>query len=231
MIFAEKRRFAFARQHQTQRTTYPQVFRICSQCIIDHHKKGKIMFGLTWIEIIYWLSTIVGGTLFLLRLGMMLIGGGVGDEAVDTALDDAEGGGHDADVSFKLMSVQGMTSFFMMFGLVGLAMLKANLPVLLTVIGGIAAGLVTVAITGLVFTQMKRLQTEGTINIQNTIGTEGSVYLNIPKDGTGQVQLIAQGSLKIFDAMSKSKTALVTGEKIRVVGVNSGNTLIVEKLK
>ena len=189
------------------------------------------MFGLTWIEIIYWLSTIVGGTLFLLRLGMMLIGGGVGDEALDTALDDAGSGGHDADVSFKLMSVQGMTSFFMMFGLVGLAMLKANLPVLLTVIGGIAAGLVTVAITGLVFTQMKRLQTEGTINIQNTIGTEGSVYLNIPKDGTGQVQLIAQGSLKIFDAMSKSKTALVTGEKIRVVGVTSGNTLIVEKLK
>ena len=189
------------------------------------------MFGLTWIEIIYWLSTIIGGTLFLLRLGMMLIGGGVSDEVLDTALDDAGSGGHDADVSFKLMSVQGMTSFFMMFGLVGLAMLKANLPVLLTLIGGIAAGLVTVAITGIVFSQMKRLQTEGTIDIQNTIGTEGSVYLNIPKEGTGQVQLIAQGSLKIFDAMSKGKTALVTGEKIRVVGVTSGNTLIVEKLK
>lgn len=189
------------------------------------------MFGLTWIEIIYWLSTIVGGTLFLLRLGMMLIGGGVSDEALDTALDDVGSGGHDADISFKLMSVQGMTSFFMMFGLVGLAMLKANLPVLLTLIGGMAAGLVTVAITGLIFSQMKRLQTEGTINIQNTIGTEGSVYLNIPKDGTGQVQLIAQGSLKIFDATSKNKTALVTGERIRVVGVASGNTLIVEKVK
>ena len=189
------------------------------------------MFGLTWIEIIYWLSTIIGGTLFLLRLGMMLIGGGISDEALDTALDGAASTGHhDADVSFKLMSVQGLTSFFMMFGLVGLAMLKANLPILLTLIGGIAAGLVTVAITGIVFAQMKRLQTEGTINIQTTVGTEGSVYLNIPKDGTGQVQLIAQGSLKIFDAMSKGKTALATGEKVRVVGVTSGNTLIVEKL-
>jgi len=188
------------------------------------------MFGLTWIELIYWVSTIVGGTLFLLRVGLMLIGGGISDDGLDAALDDA-GGYHDADVSFKLLSLQGLTSFFMMFGLVGLALLKADLYVLITLVGGIAAGLVSVALTGLLFTQMKRLQTDGTINIQSTVGSEGSVYLNIPKEGNGQVQIIAQGSLKIFDAMSKSKTAIATGEKVRVVGVATGNTLIVEKIK
>ena len=83
----------------------------------------------------------------------------------------------------------------------------------------------------LIFSQMKRLQTEGTINIQNTIGTEGSVYLTIPKNGTGQVQIIVQGSLKIFDAISKKKNVIATGEKIQVVGVASGNTLVVEKTK
>jgi hypothetical protein len=118
----------------------------------------------------------------------------------------------------------------MMFGLVGLALLRANQPVLLTVIGGILAGLVTVAITGLIFTQMRRLQAEGTINIQNTFGKEGSVYLTIPKNGSGQVQVIVQGSLKIFDAISNSKAVIATGEQIRVTGVASGNTLIVEKI-
>jgi hypothetical protein len=137
----------------------------------------------------------------------------------------------DADISFKLLSVQGLTSFFMMFGLVGLALLEANLPVLVTVIGGMIAGLITVAVTGLIFTQMKRLQTEGTINIQNTVGTEGSVYLTVPKNGTGQVQVIVQGSLKIFDAVSSNKNMIATGEKVHVVGVASGNTLIVEKTK
>ena len=78
---------------------------------------------------------------------------------------------------------------------------------------------------------MKRLQTEGTLRIQNTIGTEGSVYLTIPKHGTGQVQIIAQGSLKIFDAVSSNKSTIPTGEKIQVVGVAGGNTLIVEKLQ
>ncbi|HSL42548.1 MAG TPA: hypothetical protein VK897_03890 [Anaerolineales bacterium] len=193
------------------------------------------MSGLTWIEIIYWASTIIGGTLFILRLIMLFVGGDVGDHSADSAFDaagDMASGDHvDADISFKLLSVQGLTSFFMMFGLVGLALLKANLPVLVTVAGGMVAGLVTVAITGLIFTQMKRLQTEGTINIQNTIGTQGSVYLTIPKNGTGQVQIIAQGSLKIFDAVSNSKSVIATGEKIYVVGVAGGNTLIVEKSK
>jgi hypothetical protein len=193
------------------------------------------MAGLTWIEIIYWASTIIGGTLFILRLVMMFIGGGLSDDGLDSALDtggDVISGDHaDADISFKLLSLQGLTSFFMMFGLVGLALLKADVPVLLTVLGGMIAGLITVAISGLIFSQMKRLQTEGTINIQNTIGTDGSVYLTIPKNGTGQVQIIVQGSLKIFDAVSNTKNMIATGEKVHVTGVASGNTLIVEKTK
>lgn len=191
------------------------------------------MTGLTWIEIIYWASTIIGGTLFLLRLVTMLIGGGIGEDGIDGALDtggDVLSGNHiEADTSFNLLSLQGLTSFFMMFGLVGLALLKAGLPVWVTVIGGMAAGLVTVAVTGLIFSQMKRLQTDGTINIQNTLGREGNVYLSIPKNGSGQVQIIVQGSLKIFDAVSKNRNMIATGEKVRVVGVASGNTLIVEK--
>jgi hypothetical protein len=79
---------------------------------------------------------------------------------------DVSGDHADADASFKLLSLQGLTSFFMMFGLVGLALLRANLHVLITIIGGMIAGLVTVAVTGLIFTQMKRLQTEGTIKIK-----------------------------------------------------------------
>lgn len=192
------------------------------------------MFGLSLIELIYWVSTIIGGTLFILRLVMMLVGGGMSDDGLDTALDsghvDVAGDHASADISFKLLSVQGLTSFFMMFGLVGLALLSANLHVLITIIGGMLAGLVTVTVTGLIFSQMKRLQTEGTINIQNTIGSEGTVYLTIPKNGTGQVQLIAQGALKIFDAISNNKIPIATGEKVRVTGVAGGNTLIVEKL-
>jgi membrane protein implicated in regulation of membrane protease activity len=191
------------------------------------------MAGLSWIEIIYWASTIIGGTLFIVRLITMFLGGEMEGGGLDTDLD---AGGHEisgdhvgSDTNINLLSLQGLTSFFLMFGLVGLTLLKAGQPVWLTIVGGLVAGLITVALTGLVFSQMKRLQTEGTINIRNAIGQEGKVYLNIPQNGTGQVQVIVQGSLKIFDAVSKSRSTIATGETVEVVGVESGNTLVVEK--
>ncbi|MBM4427611.1 MAG: hypothetical protein FJ031_10260 [Chloroflexi bacterium] len=193
------------------------------------------MAGLSWIEIIYWVFTIIGGTLFILRTLLMFIGDGFSDDALDAAL-DASGnelsGNHsaDGDASFKLLSLQGLTAFFMMFGLVGLSLLRTSLPTAVSVIGGTAAGLITFWVLSLIFSQMKRLQSEGTIQIQNTVGSEGSVYLTIPPHSTGQVQIVAQGSLKIFDATSKSKNALPTGEKIRVTAVD-GNMLVVEKIK
>lgn len=191
------------------------------------------MAGLTWIEVIYWASTIIGGTLFAIRLVTMFLGSDMAGDGLDTDLDK---GGHEVsgdhvgpDTNINLLSLQGLTSFFLMFGLIGLTLLKAGQPVWVTVVGGVVAGLITVALTGLVFSQMKRLQTEGTINIRNAIGQEGKVYLNIPQNGTGQVQIIVQGSLKIFDAVSKSRSMIATGEKVHVVGVESGNTLVVEK--
>lgn len=192
------------------------------------------MPGLSFLEIIYWIFTIIGGTLFILRTLMMFLGGGLSDDAMDAALesgdDPSSDHSSDADAGFKLLSLQGLTAFFMMFGLVGLAFLNTSLPSFLSVIGGTVAGLLTFGALRLIFMQMKRLQSEGTIQLKNTIGTQGSVYLNIPKDGTGQVQIVAQGALKIFDATSNSKQDLVTGEKIRVIGLD-GNTLVVEKIK
>ncbi|MBL8050671.1 MAG: hypothetical protein JNM46_05560 [Anaerolineales bacterium] len=192
------------------------------------------MFGLPILEAVYWFFAIAGGTLFILRTLMMFIGGGFSDDALDVALESnenvADSHSADGDASFKLLSVQGLTAFFMMFGLVGLALLNANLPSLISVLGGTVAGLITFGALSFIFSKMQLLQSEGTIHIKNSIGAEGNVYLKIPKNGTGQVQIVTQGALKIFDATSNSKQDLITGDKIRVVGVD-GNTLVVEKIK
>lgn len=192
------------------------------------------MFGLPVLEVVYWFFAIAGGTLFILRILMMFIGGGFSDDALDVALDSnenvADSHSEDGDASFKLLSLQGLTAFFMMFGLVGLALLNTNLPSFVSVLGGTAAGFITFGALSFIFSKMNLLQSDGTIHIQDSIGAEGSVYLKIPKNGTGQVQIVAQGSLKVFDATSNSKQDLITGEKIRIVGVD-GNMLVVEKIK
>jgi len=201
------------------------------------------MSDLTWIEIIYWAATIIGGTLFLLRTIMMLIGGGFGHDDFDTHIDGDFGFDHDhhmdvnhvdsiadSDFSFKLLSLQGLTAFFVMFGLVGLALLRANLAIIITIIGGSFAGLFAVWFISLLFFQMKRLQSDGTVKIRNAIGQSGSVYLVIPSQGSGQVQVVVQGGLKVFDAISAQKEKILTGEKVRVTGIIDNNTLVVEKI-
>lgn len=192
------------------------------------------MFGISILELIYWVFAIIGSTLFILRTLMMFVGGGLSDDALDVAMDsqDSISTDHhsDGDASFKLLSLQGLTAFFMMFGLVGLALINTTLPSFVSVLGGTIAGVISIYVLGFIFSQMKRLQSEGTIQLKNTIGAEGNVYLKIPKNGSGQVQIVAQGALKIFDATSNRKQDLATGDKVRVVAVD-GNTLVVEKIK
>ncbi len=206
------------------------------------------MNGTSWIESIYWGSTIIGGALFLLRIILMLSGGLFsdgdmgsvlgsetdfsGDVVVDGDLDTGSVGDHvETDTSFRLLSFQGLSSFFLIFGLVGLALVKANLHVLLTVFGAMLAGLFSVWVISILFSQTRRLQADGTINIKNAIGERGTVYLTIPGNGSGQVQVSVQGSLKIFDAISKEKKKIATGEKIQVVDVADGKTLVVKKVQ
>ena len=190
------------------------------------------MNDLPWIEIIYWASAIIGGTLFVLRSILLFIGIGTEADHVDFHADDIGDVETDADVggtsfSFSLLSLQGLTAFFTMFGLIGLTLLKAGVPVLLTILGGTVAGLFTVLVISLIFAQVGRFQSQGNLDIHNAVGQTGSVYLRIPNSGSGQVQVSVQGGLRILNAVSEDGTALKTGATIRVTGVRDNNTLIV----
>jgi len=82
----------------------------------------------------------------------------------------------------------------------------------------------------LLLLQMKRLQSEGTLDIRNAIGQTGSVYLTIPANGSGQVQVTVQGSLRIFNAVSQDKNKISTGAGVRVTDITADNTLVVEQI-
>jgi len=139
-------------------------------------------------------------------------------------------------MSRQIFSLHGITGFFMMFGLVGLAMSRqSNLTPAIAVGGGLVAGVFTMGVFTMwlvakIFMGMKKLQSDGTLNIKNAIGADGTVYLNIPGDGTGKVQVVVQESLKIFNAVSANKEEIKTGENIKVINVISGNILVVRKV-
>lgn len=176
--------------------------------------------SLTRIETFYAGCAVFGAALFLLRTVLLVAGHG------DAGADGEPGGLHeDADSSFKVLSLQGLTAFFMMFGLVSLALSKqAGWGSVWPVVGGLAAGLFTVWVIARIFTGMKRLQSDGTLRLDQAVGQEGEVYLPVAPGKSGQVRVSVQGQLRVLDAATDG-AALATGARIRVVRVTGGNLL------
>lgn len=179
------------------------------------------IFGLDGMEAFFAACAVLGGALFLVRLAMMFTGGHEGD------LGDPH---PDSDLGFKFLSLQALTAFFMMFGLVGFALIRRNQAgESVAVAGAVGAGLATMWVMSKIFRSMRRLESSGTIEAGAAVGATGTVYLTIPADGTGQVQVTVRGNLCHYDARAKDPVELKTGVPIRVCEVIAGNVLVVEK--
>jgi membrane protein implicated in regulation of membrane protease activity len=195
--------------------------------------------SLSGLEKIFAVCAIVGGTLFIIRLALQFLGfhhdlaGGVDTSAMDAAHAGhvGMGPGHDSDIGFKLLSLQGITAFLLMFGLVGLAMSRQTQagPAWSIIVAALAA-FATVSLMARVFSSMGRLQSSGNIDVGNAVGLPGVVYMNIPADGVGKVEIVIQNRMRIYDASSADKTPLMTGDRVKVKSVVAGSTLVVEKI-
>jgi membrane protein implicated in regulation of membrane protease activity len=184
--------------------------------------------SLSPVQKVFLFCALVGGIIFVLRMILMVIG--LGDHDVhDGGLDHVDGHG-DSDVSFKLFSLHGLTCFFMMFGLVGLGLSRQFwVPDVIAAAIGTIAGLFTFWVIAKLFSSMTKLQSDGTLKLSNAIGQQGKVYLTIPAEGTGQVQVAFQGRLMIYDAISANKEEIKTGDQIVVIDIAGGNILVVER--
>ena len=170
------------------------------------------------VEQLFLLAGIVGGLVLVFRLILTIAGldhhGGI--DAVHV----------DSDAGFQALTIQGISSFFTMFGVVGFVMYhNAALGLVLALAGAVAAGVVSVWIIQKVFRSMLRLQSSGTVSLFAAVGSEGSVYLTVGKDG-GRVQINFANRLREFEAVSADGATIPTGTPIRVQSV-AANTLVV----
>lgn len=176
-------------------------------------------------EKVFVAAVFLGGALFAIRLVLGLFVGG--DDFTDG--DDVPTGSNAALASFRILSLQGMSAFTIMFGLVGLALTRQEgTSGTVAVFGGFFAGFVTVWVIGRVFVGMGKLESDGTVRLSRAVGTVGTVDLTIPPDGTGKARITIQQRLRVYDAVSKHDTPLRTGDRIKVIDVMDGNILVVE---
>lgn len=173
------------------------------------------------METLFIVCASFGGVLFVARFAMQLVGGGDHHD-VDTH-------GADSDTSFKALSLQGFTAFFLMFGLVGLACLKSQTAQVTAMAAASVAGLASVWVIAKIFGSMRRLESSGNLDLSKAIGQTGTVYLTIPASGTGQIQVSVQGALQTLSASSKHRADIPTGTLVKVTGILDGSILVVEK--
>ena len=179
------------------------------------------------LELVFLLSAIIGSLLFFVWFLLTMIGGAAGD--VLEGVFDIDMGS--SDLAFKALTFQGIMAFFMMFGLVGYAMLNSNQDAALAAISGVVAGSISLYGVGKMFAGFKQLEMHGNVDIENAIGATGSVYSRIGADGVGQVQVTFQGKLQTRAAASADGNPYATGDFIEVVGIRGGDTLEVKSVQ
>jgi membrane protein implicated in regulation of membrane protease activity len=178
------------------------------------------------LEIFFLICAIIGGFFVFFKLVMQFIGG---DTDTDGGLaGDLDTEHVDSDVGFRLLSMHGLSAFFMMFGLVGLAFYRqSQAGVIISIVGALTAGIAAVWVIGKLFQGATRLQSSGTLKTVDAVGSTGTVYLTIPAKGTGMISLNFRNRLREFDATEKNGAEVATGTPVRVVAVKA-NILVVE---
>ncbi|MCB0328101.1 MAG: hypothetical protein KDD70_00520 [Bdellovibrionales bacterium] len=191
------------------------------------------------------LACAIGGSLFfLLRVAMVLIGGFADDfdtvGAHDTLgahhghtnFDDTAGDAHHTEAAFKLVSLNTISAFIMMFGWAGLtAKLQFNLGIPASVLIALTVGITAMVVTALLYMWALRLASPGAdFHIAETIGKSGSVYQEIPAEGMGKIQISINGFIRELQARCDTSEAVPSFSNVLVTGTLDNETVVVKRV-
>lgn len=185
--------------------------------------------GIEGLDIVFAGMAIVGTLLFIIYFGLVLIGG-VADGALDMVGIDVDFGMDSAEGSFQMLTVQGILSFVMMFGIFGLATSQADQHSVIAIGVGGAAGLSSMWLVGKVFQVMMSLESDGTVRHNEAIGAKGTVYRTIRAGQSGQIQIEFQDALRTCEAVAEDETLTIETGKFVTVVANIGEMLIVRPI-
>tara|TARA_R110002051_G_scaffold71624_1_gene129311 strand:- start:6554 stop:7132 length:579 start_codon:yes stop_codon:yes gene_type:complete len=184
--------------------------------------------ALTVFEKVYWVVAIIASFFLLIFLVTTLFGGDADDMSGDVDT-DIEG---DHGVGFQFLSFKNLTGFFTIFGWTGIACLDNGLSQMLTVIISVICGLLMMVAMASLFYYLAKLQSSGTLKLNNALNQIGEVYLTIGANRSriGKVSINVQGTLRELEALTDENQDLTQNNVVRVKQVTANGILIVELL-
>lgn len=177
----------------------------------------------------FTIPALVGTVIFMLRIGLMMVGGIADVDTPDVDVDGVHPDYGDTDYAFQILSIQAISAFAAGFGWGGVAAMRSfELSFAASVIIGLitGAGVMWLFATGM--KAMFSLQSSGNTDIRQTVGREGEVYTRVPPkgEGSGSVRIVVDDRARIYNAVSDDGEIQRSG-RIRVLQVNDDNTLLV----
>lgn len=182
------------------------------------------------MESVYLWSAAIGGSLLVLLVLMMLIGGDA-DADADVSPDIDVGDIGDADPSRVLfeLSTKTVIAFVTFFGLAGMSATKAGMTNGTSLAIALGAGAVAFFLVGQAMQALRSLQSNGSAALSSAVGQRARVDLRVPEKhtGTGKVQVIVGGRMLTRKATTAGP-AIPTGAEVVIKKMASPDTFEVE---
>lgn len=134
--------------------------------------------------------------------------------------------------SIGVFSVKPLTAFFLAFGWTGGMALDNGLSLFAAIGVATLSGGVLMGVVYAMFRAMLSLKSDGTMKVSEALGAVGTVYVTVPghKGAGGQVIVNFSGRQETFAALSAAPAPIASGEKVKVVSIIDGRTVMVEAL-
>ena len=167
---------------------------------------------MTVLDILFWISVFTGGLMFVMLL-LSVIGG------LDFDLDVDLGGDTDTESSGGLGIFKSVLTFVSVSTWVVRIMLIYEQSSTISITVGVLVGVVIVYLLSKLLGFLLSQTEFNSYDIEDSIDRTGKVYLKIPVDGHGIVQVVINDGMKDFKGKSSENTEIPTGTSVTVVDV------------
>ncbi|MBT3293715.1 MAG: hypothetical protein HN919_00165 [Verrucomicrobia bacterium] len=187
--------------------------------------------GLTTINRGFFCAAAFFSVFFLWQLIAAMIG--LDDDSGDDVGDGAGADEFDADadgtvVAFRLLSIRAIVTFCTLFTW-GSALYLSRGEALGRAMGiSTIWGLAGMASVAVLLSLLPKLAHTGTKRIASTLGAHGTVYLDIPEAGQGEVRIAVSDVISFVKARTHSGVAITSGTPVVVTRILGPATVEVE---
>ncbi|MFA5658722.1 MAG: hypothetical protein WC900_05500 [Oscillospiraceae bacterium] len=154
------------------------------------------------------------------------------DMDIDVDTDVSDGSVYEAsDISqtagaqpFQFFTIQGFVTFLCVFGWLTIALRRSGASQVISSVIGFLTGAIAMYGIAKLFQATLKLQSNGTLNINNAVGKSATVYIRIPGKAAaaGKVNVVIQERLVECDAITLGKNDLPTGSSVKITAVKNG---------